>query len=232
MLFRSPANAVLDAISAVITIVVLVIVLLGCLYCSIAPCIRFINNRCMARKARKGPLASVQGYVGTEELPLPRTGLFKGEFQQGSISHPVEVHLNFLKRKDLKLAGHPVALYKVTGEGTDSFGTWKVKRGECRVGSSVVLTFYKSYITSSAPTSFSHRLLYVCNMQLEDWTGASFSGTWEFVNKSTPRDRTPMRGKWSIQFSPGSSGLSTQTPDDSTPLLGAINLTKGNSLPV
>ena len=213
-------------------IIFVVVILLVCLLFMTDACTKFIYYRCMARKARKGHLACVQGYAGAEELPLPRSGLFKGEFQQGSTKSPIEVHLNFLKRKDLRLAGHPVALYEVIGEGTDSFGTWKIQRGECRVGSSVVLAFYKKYITSSAPTTNYQRLMYVCHMQLEDWTGSSFSGTWEFVKRATPRDLTPMTGQWSIQFSSASSGQSFGTPTDSTPLLGNINLTKGNPLPL
>jgi hypothetical protein len=195
----------------------------------IGACVAFISNRFKAYKARKGYLASVQGYAGAEELSFPRSGLFKGDFQQGSAIHWMEVNLDFLKREDLKVSGHPVALYEVVGEGSDSFGTWRVKRGECRVGSSVVLTFYKSYLVSTAHTTEFHRLMYVCHMQLEDWTGASFFGTWEFVNKATPPDGTPMIGRWSLQFSPEQS---LQTPSDSTPLLLTINLTKGHSLPV
>ena len=209
------------------------------------PCITVVAivfyflNRCNAHSTRKSYLQGTMEYHGdANELVVPRDGHYDGRFIQGDLAYRLSLHLQFVPKNLVSTARGTIQKYKVVGHGDDDMGEFTIKRGECNVGKSIRLTFSKRYngIKSPFSTNALTQLVYTGILESD-----SITGQWEFVGQSTGKDEhgneLSMSGSWSVTHTNATSkgvtpgGFETSTPNATTPLIGAINLTK-EPLPV
>ena len=136
-----------------------------------------IKSKVTARKEKKFFLGNVQPATGSYKI-IPEDGKYTGTFSQASVSYHTEVDLHFHEKDD----EDGVRVYKVKGKGHDEMGNFKIKKGECRVGTVGRVFFRKSYTSMKKGYSGSlYQLIYTGEILLE--APGRINGTWKFAGK-------------------------------------------------
>lgn len=175
------------------------------------PCIVFaiiiiyIKSRCEASCERKHFFSNIYPDENTERL-TPQSGPYEGHYDQDGSTHFMRMNLTFALASG---ANQPITIYNLFGEGSDSLGTFYLKDGECRIGSTAKLVFRKKYNASSSKAD-AGSMLYPLQYQGILDSGGAIRGSWMFVGESR-------NGYFLLQHAPYSENIPLITKPSTLP---------------
>ena len=122
----------------------------------------------------------------TEICIGPQDGTYVGSFKQGHWNYDMQVHLQFQEKSSLEEG--KIRFFKVSGQGYDEMGKFKLAKGECKLGKTGRIFFRKKYISIKFPYSTESIFPLIYKGDLASHDLGEITGEWKFVQvKSSDR---------------------------------------------